>query len=263
MINHIRSLTGRFTGRSWGPGAMVVALLALVVSAAGVAEAVSYKGPSAKPRPYGVLVLNKKKKFPASAIPTVRNSARLGGSPRSALIENCAADSVDMGTLCIMSSPWPVEQADEGKNDYFYATRTCAENGGYLPTAELLVGAADRIKLAGNIDDSATTASIDEDAADGLKDRREMSATLVTTAAGSSAAGTQGVTEGSLGDPKAGEPNPVPLPANPIPETLQYVTVYDNKNNGGFAGSKPVGQAERFRCAFNKIQAREQRKIAE
>jgi hypothetical protein len=38
------------------------------------------------------------------------------------------------------------------------------------------------------------------------------------------------------------------------PETLQYVTVYDNKNKGGFAGSKPVGQAENFRCAFNKAQ---------
>ena len=40
----------------------------------------------------------------------------------------------------------------------------------------------------------------------------------------------------------------------PSPETLQYVTVYDNKNKGGFAGSKPVGQAENFRCAFNKAQ---------
>ena len=86
------------------------------------------------------------------------------------------------------------------------------------------------------------------------KDRREMSATLTTTAAGSRAAGSQGVTDGSRGDPRAGEPDPVPQPANPAPETLQYVTVYDNKNQGGFAGSKPVGQAELFRCAFNKAQ---------
>lgn len=263
MITRIRTLFRRSAERKWGPAAMIVAVLALVASSAGIADAVSYKGPSAKPRPYGVLVLNKNKKFPASAIPTVRNSARLGGTPRKALIENCAADSVDMGTYCIMSSPWPVDQADEGKNDYFYASRICAQNGGYLPAADQLIGAADRIKVAGTIDDSATTASIDEDKSDGLKDRREMSGTLVTTAAGSSAAGSQGVTEGSLGDPKTGEANPVPLPANPVPETLQYVTVYDNKNHGGFAGSKPVGQAERFRCAFNKVQAREQRKIAE
>ncbi len=81
-----------------------------------------------------------------------------------------------------------------------------------------------------------------------------MSATLVTVTAGSSAAGSQGVTEGSRGDPEQGEPDPVPLPANPSPETLQYVTVYDNRDKGGFAGSKPVGQPELFRCAFDKKQ---------
>jgi hypothetical protein len=37
------------------------------------------------------------------------------------------------------------------------------------------------------------------------------------------------------------------------PDTLQYVTVYDNHEQGGFAGSKPVGQSESFRCAFAKI----------
>ena len=83
-----------------------------------------------------------------------------------------------------------------------------------------------------------------------------MSSTLVTTAAGSSAAGSQGVSEGSRGDPKQGEPDPVPLPANPSPETLQYVTVYDNDDRGGFGGSKPVSAPELFRCAFNKVQGR-------
>lgn len=263
MKPRLDALRERTKRAPWSAVAVVFSLLALIVATASTAGAVKYKGPSTKPRPYGVLALNKKKKFPSSAIPTVRNSARLGGSPRRALLENCAADSVDLGTYCIMSSPWPVAQSDEGKNDFFYATRTCTEAGGFLPSADQLIGAAARIKLAGTIDDSATTASIDEDAADGLKDRREMSSTLVTTAAGSSAAGSQGVTEGSLGNPAAGEPNPVPLPANPAPETLQYVTVYDNRNNGGFAGSRPVNQAERFRCAFNKVQAREQRKVEE
>ena len=85
-----------------------------------------------------------------------------------------------------------------------------------------------------------------------------MSATLVTTQAGSSAAGSQGVSEGSRGDPKAGEPDPVPLPANPSPESLQYVTVYDNDDNGGFAGSQPVSAPEKFRCAFIKPQGQSQ-----
>ena len=80
-----------------------------------------------------------------------------------------------------------------------------------------------------------------------------MSGTLVTTAAGSSAAGSEGVTDGSTGDPKQGEPNPTPFPANPAPETLQYVTVYDNHDHGGFAGSKPVTSPENFRCSFDKV----------
>ena len=40
------------------------------------------------------------------------------------------------------------------------------------------------------------------------------------------------------------------MPANPVPETLDYVTVYDNHNHGGFAGGEPVGKAETFRCAY-------------
>ncbi len=32
------------------------------------------------------------------------------------------------------------------------------------------------------------------------------------------------------------------------------MTVYDNKDKGGFSGSKPVSQPEDFRCAYNKRQ---------
>jgi hypothetical protein len=80
-----------------------------------------------------------------------------------------------------------------------------------------------------------------------------MSATLVTTAAGSDAAGSEGVSDGSTGNPRTNEPNPTPMPADPQPQTLQYVTVYDNFNHGGFAGSEPVSKPENFRCAFDKI----------
>ena len=79
-----------------------------------------------------------------------------------------------------------------------------------------------------------------------------MSSTLVTTEAGSAAAGFEGVSEGATGDPRQGQANPIPLPANPLPESLQYVTVYDNCQKGGFAGSEPVIDAENFRCAYNK-----------
>jgi hypothetical protein len=192
----------------------------------------------------------------ARVVEKARNAARLGGRPPRAYRGGCNEISVDLGSWCLYSNPYPLTQDEVGKNDYFFATKKCAELGGYLPSAAQLIGAADRVKLASVITDNPVTASIDEDQTDGLKDRREMSATLVTTASGSKAAGSQGVSDGSLGDPRQGEPNPVPQPANPYPETLQYVTVYDNKEIGGFAGSKPVSQPENFRCAFNKTESR-------
>ena len=38
-----------------------------------------------------------------------------------------------------------------------------------------------------------------------------------------------------------------------MPQSLQYVTVYDNGDSGGFAGSKPVSAPESFRCGFMKL----------
>lgn len=250
-------MSARFR-RHLAPAAFILAALALVLSFTGAAEAVRKElRPSTKPRPYGVLKLNKNKRFPASVIPKVRaarNADRLGNRAASEFALGCNSEAVDMGTWCLMNVPFAVPPEDTGKNTYFYATAKCVELGGYLPTAAQLVGAADRVKLASIIDDDRLTASIDENAADGVKDRREMSATLITTQAGSSAAGSQGVSDGSRGDPNAGEPDPTPQPAVPAPESLQYVTVYDNRNKGGFAGGKPVSQPENFRCAFDKAQ---------
>jgi hypothetical protein len=110
---------------------------------------------------------------------------------------------------------YPIGSANVGKNNYFWATRACAQQGGYLPSAAQLIGAADRVKLESVITDSPQYATVDQDPSHGLKDRREMSATLVTTAAGSSAAGSEGVSEGATGDPRnapAGEPEPGDTP---------------------------------------------------
>lgn len=239
--------------------ALIIALLALTVSFTGVADAArqAVADVVSKPKPNAVLKLDKKGKFPAKAIPKVaaaKRADRLGSLRAQDLTMTCDPQSVDLGTWCLQASPYPLPNADIGKNDYAYASKACVEAGGFLPTAAQLIGAADRVKLASTIDDNPTTSSPDVDGTDGLKDRREMSSTLVTTQAGSSAAGSQGVTEGSRGDPKAGEPDPVPLPANPYPQSLQYVTVYDNGNRGGFAGSKPITAPESFRCGFNKSQ---------
>lgn len=224
--------------------ALVIALAAFTFS--GVGQSLAAKmlpGPSLKPKKYGILRLNAKKKFPPSVLP-------------KSVFANCSPETVKIGTVCMMTNPYPLEKSEIGVNDYFFATQKCASLGGYLPTAAELIGAAKRVKLAGRVDDNEVTASTDIDPTDGLKDKREMSATLTTTASGGRAAGSMGISDVSRGDPKAGEPDPIPLPADPSPETLQYITVYDNGNHGGFAGAKPVGQPENFRCAFNFTQGR-------
>jgi hypothetical protein len=224
--------------------ALVLALAAFTFSDVGQSIAAKMlPGPSLKPKKFGILRLNAKKKFPPSVLP-------------KSVFANCSPETVKIGTVCMMTNPYPLEKDEIGRNDYFFATQKCASLGGYLPTAAELIGAAKRVKLAGRVDDNEVTASTDVDPTDGLKDKREMSATLTTTASGGRAAGSMGISEVSRGDPKAGEPDPIPLPADPSPETLQYVTVYDNGNHGGFAGGKPVGQPENFRCAFNFTQGR-------
>jgi hypothetical protein len=240
--------------------ALVVAIIALVLSATGLADAarnavvsaIAGHPVSSQPHAGGLLLLGRNRKFPASAIPTVANAKRIDGKTAEQLAGTCPPATVDLGTWCLDSAPYPLTNADAGKNNYVWASKACAAEGGWLPSASELVGAADRVKLESTIHDSQLTATIDLDPSRGLKDEREMSSTLVTTEAGSAAAGFEGVSEGATGNPRQGQPNPVPLPANPLPESLQYVTVYDNGNQGGFAGSEPVKEPQNFRCAFNK-----------
>lgn len=239
--------------------AMIVALIALVLSTTGAADAArrgiisAFAGHpiSTKPLAGGVLLLGKNRKFPASAIPTVRDASRVDGKTAAELAGTCPPDTVDIGTWCLDSAPYPLTKADAGKNNYIWASKACAAEGGWLPSAAQLLGAANRVKLESTINDSPLTATINQDPSRGLKDEREMSSTLVTTEAGSAAAGSEGVSEGATGNPRQGQPNPIPVAANPLPESLQYVTVYSNHQQGGFAGSEPVTSAENFRCAFN------------
>ena len=240
--------------------AMIVALIALVLSTTGLADAARHAvidvfaghPISTQPHAGGILLLGKNRKFPASAIPTVRDASKVGGKSATQLEGTCPPQTVDLGSWCLDTAPYPVTNADAGKNNYIWASKACVAEGGWLPTAAQLLGAADRVKLESTIHDSQLTATIPLDPSRGLKDQREMSSTLVTTEAGSAAAGFEGVSEGATGNPRQGQANPVPLPANPLPESLQYVTVYSNGQKGGFAGSEPVIDPESFRCAFNK-----------
>jgi hypothetical protein len=240
--------------------ALIVALTALLFSTTGLADAarraivsaVAGHPISSKPRAGGLLLLGHNRKFPAAAIPTVKNSTRVGGKTAEQLAGTCPPATVDLGSWCLDTAPYPVSNADAGKNNYIFASKACVAEGGWLPTAAQLLGAANRVKLESTIHDSQLTATIPLDPSRGLKDQREMSSTLTTTEGGSAAAGSEGVSEGATGNPRQGQANPIPLPANPLPESLQYVTVYSNGQKGGFAGSEPVTQPENFRCAFNK-----------
>jgi hypothetical protein len=240
--------------------AMIVALLALVLSTTGAADAArhavvsTFAGHpiSTKPHSGGILLLGKNRKFPASAIPTVKEAGRVGGKTAEELAGTCPPATVDLGTWCLDSAPYPLTNAEAGKNNFIWASTACEAEGGWLPSAAQLLGAAARVRLESTIHDNPDKATVNQDPSRGLKDEREMSSTLVTTEAGSAAAGFEGVSEGATGDPRQGQGNPIPLPANPMPESLQYVTVYSNGQQGGFAGSQPVFEAQNFRCAFNK-----------
>ncbi len=240
---------------------MTIALIALVFSTTGLADAArhavlsAFEGHPVSTKPYagGLLLLGKNRKFPASAIPTVNDASRVGGKTAAQLAGTCPPQSVDVGTWCMESAPYPLTKADLGKNNFIWASKLCESEGGWLPSAAELLGAAARVKLESTIHDSQLTSTIDLDPSRGLKDEREMSSTLVTTEAGSAAAGFEGVSEGATGNPRQGQANPLPLPADPLPESLQYVTVYSNGQQGGFAGSEPVADPENFRCAYDLL----------
>jgi hypothetical protein len=162
--------------------------------------------------------------------------------------------AIDLGSWCLEGSTFKVPTAEAGQNTFFYAAQKCVQEGGWLPTAAQLIGAAPVAPLKSTTDDDAGTSGASEfpEASVGIKDEREMTSDLFTVGPGARAAGTEGVTAGSKGVGNLGEPDPFPSPAEPSPETLDYVTVYDNHNLGGFAGGEPVGKAENFRCAYAK-----------
>jgi hypothetical protein len=188
---------------------------------------------------------------PAERVPTAAKGN--SGSKLKKLKVRCpVSNAVNFGTWCLESTPHPIPARDVGENDYFYAAQTCAREGGWLPSAAQLIGAAPKAPLQSTIDDNPGTSGAEEFPAAnrGILDKREMTGDLFTTTAGAEAAGSEGVTPGARGNTSTGEPDPVPAPANPEPETLDYITVYDNHNHGGFAGGAPVSKPESFRCAY-------------
>ena len=214
--------------------ALLVAIMALIFSMNGMAPAARTEKKNGQEQQKQMAALNKKVNRLASACPI--------------------SGAIDLGSWCLEGSTFKVPASEAGQNDYFYAAQKCVKEGGWLPTAAQLIGAAPVAALKSTIDDDPGTSGTSEfpEASVGIKDEREMTSDLFTTGVGARAAGSEGVTAGSQGVGNIAEPNPIPVPAEPSPETLDYVTVYDNHNNGGFAGGAPVGKPENFRCAYAK-----------
>lgn len=204
-------------------GVLAVAVAALAVLFSATGTGVAARGSVAattKPQPRRVLRLEANKRFPAAAIPTVeaaKVALRVGRLRAQNAVLGCGGGTVDLGTWCLDAAP-------RGTAAYREAAASCTRLGGRLPTAAQLVGAAPKLRLSGRADDRPHKAQV----APG-RDLREMSSTFITTSTGSAAAGSF---------------------AKPAPPTLQYVTVYDNGDAGGFAGAVPADTPERFRCAY-------------
>jgi hypothetical protein len=229
--------------------ALAVAIVALVSSMGGLAPAA----------PQGKQTAAAERAARQQRDKAAKKQAATLAKRFSKVTANCPiSGAIDLGSWCLEASTFKVPTTETGQNDYVYATQKCVKEGGWLPTAAQLIGAAPVVALKSTSDDDPGTSGVSEfpEAKNGIKDEREMTSDLFTTTAGSRAAGSEGVSEGSKGTGNLGEPNPVPIPAEPLPETLDYVTVYDNHNMGGFAGGEPVGKAENFRCAYAKKQGK-------
>src|SRR5215813_13709388 len=116
--------------------ALLVALVALVSSLAGEAPA--------KPDPYA------------------RKAANLSKKLAQLKVRCPVANAVNFGSWCLESTPHSIPARDVGKNNYFYAAQTCAKEGGWLPSAAQLIGAAPKAPLQSTIDDNPGTSGAEE-----------------------------------------------------------------------------------------------------
>ena len=75
------------------------------------------------------------------------NANRVGGKTAEQLGGTCPPATVDLGSWCLDTAPYPVTNADAGKNNNIFASKACVAEGGWLPTAAQLLGAAARVRV--------------------------------------------------------------------------------------------------------------------
>ena len=113
--------------------ALVVALVALVFSTTGLADAARHAIASAvgghpvstKPHAGGDPACSAR--TASSRRPRSRKSTKppASGARRSAELEGtCPPDTVDIGTYCMESAPYPLTKEDLGKNNFIFASKS-------------------------------------------------------------------------------------------------------------------------------------------
>ena len=90
---------------------------------------------STQPRAGGILLLGQEQEIPRVGDPDgqQRHAAR-AARPREQLAGTCPPATVDLGTWCLDSAPYPLTNADAGKNNFIWASKACEAEGGWLPS---------------------------------------------------------------------------------------------------------------------------------
>ena len=81
----------------------------------------------------------------------------------SKVTANCPiSGAVDLGSWCLEASTFKVPATEIGQNNYIYAAQKCVKEGGWLPTAAQLIGAAPKAALKSTVDDDPGSSGASE-----------------------------------------------------------------------------------------------------
>ena len=219
-----------------------------------VVSAIAGHPVSAQPHAGGILLLGSNRKFPASAIPTVQRTPRASAArPPSELAGTCPPARSTSARGAWTPRPSRSPRNSSARTTSSSPARACEKEGGWLPSASELLGAAERVKLESTIHDSQLTATINLDPTRGLKDEREMSSRWSRPKRARPRRASRASAKAPPATRARARPTRSPLPGQPA---ARIAAVRDRlQQRARRAASRarsPSTNPENFRCAFNK-----------
>ncbi len=150
--------------------AMVVALVALVFSTTGLADAARHAVVSAiDGHPISATAARRRRAAARQEQEVPRlgdpdgQGRRAGGTARPP--KNSPAPARRPPSIWVPGAwtrrPIRSRTHEAGKNNFIWASKACEAEGGWLPTASELLGAAERVKLESTIHDTPITATVE------------------------------------------------------------------------------------------------------